>query len=97
MPRQDFLIGEDWDLVIENNTLKTGQSDDQHVKLLLETYRGNWTQYPLVGLGLVRFINGNLGGEFRREFKLQLEADQYEAVNMTVDTSGKINVKYNSK
>lgn len=97
MPRQDFLIGEDWDLVIENNTVKVGKSDDQHVKLLLETYRSNWTQYLLVGLGLARFINGNLGGEFRREFKLQLDADQYEAVNMTVDASGKINVKYESK
>jgi hypothetical protein len=97
MARQDFLIDEDGDLVIENDTLKVGQSDDQHVKLLLETYRGNWTQYPNVGLGLGRFLNGQLGGAFRREFKLQLAADAYEAVTLAVNEGGQIYVKYESK
>jgi hypothetical protein len=41
-PRQDFLIDEDWDLVIENDTIKIGKSDDQHVRLLLDTYRKNF-------------------------------------------------------
>jgi hypothetical protein len=100
-PRQDFLIDEDWDLVIENDTIKIGKSDDQHVRLLLDTYRKNWTQFPNFGLGLGRFLNGNLGGEFRREFKLQMASDSYDAKILTVtplpDGTYKTFVKYELK
>lgn len=81
---------EDNDLVIKNGDFVISNSDQQHVEDLIKSYTGHYKEFPLIGVGVDRFINSSgKDQEIKRLIKLQLEADGYK-VNKIV----KINDEY---
>lgn len=72
------------DLLIENGDFVVEPSDNQHVYLILRLNRSNIKQFPLIGVGEERFLNGNIDGSLRREIQLQLESDGYKPKRLVV-------------
>lgn len=77
--RNDIQLTENFDLLIEAGDFVVDQSDNQHIKLLIELHKGNIKQYPLTGVGVERLLNGSIDGAIRAEIQRQLEADGYRA------------------
>lgn len=64
-----------------------GDSEGQHILLLLDTTQGDWTQNLLAGVGAKRWINGRLDARFEREVRLQLEVDGLKDLDIEIEGS----------
>lgn len=76
--RKDILLHDD-DLRIENGDFVIDESDTQHVQHIINAEKGHYKQFPLLGVGVRRYLNAPLNGSLRREIQLQLQADGYDA------------------
>lgn len=85
MRATDLLLNADYDLAFtEAGDLAVGESDGQHLSLLLLTGQGEWRADPLVGVGLRQYQSGPLGpaetAALQRELAVQLERDGYQVL-----------------
>lgn len=57
-------------------------SDQQHIEDILQSFNGDWKQFPMVGVGISSYLN-SVGQEQRlpREVIVQLRADGYTCDN----------------
>lgn len=85
MTTKDIMLDDDGDLLIENGDFVVDNSDQQHVLLIVNTYLGNWKQYPLVGVGIKRYLaSSGQQNNLRRDISVQLEADGYAVDSVIV-------------
>ena len=76
---KDILLDDDFDLLIEDGDLVIGESDEQHIALILSTYQGGWKFDPLVGVGVRQYLASSGNEELiKRNITVQLEADNYQ-------------------
>jgi len=75
MKAKDLLW--DGDLVIVNGDFATGESDLQHIQDIVESSLGHWKEFPGVGVGAIRYLNGRDFGGLQSEALNQLAADGY--------------------
>jgi len=79
------IILEDYDLVIENGDFKVSSSDNQHIELICITDLGHWKEYPLVGVGIQKYIASSGQTEsLKRTINVQLSADGYNVSQVEV-------------
>lgn len=81
----DLLLGPGYDLAFTDaGDLALGESDGQHLNLLLLTSQGEWRADPLVGIGLRRYQSAPYGRAqaqaLQREVAVQLQRDGYEVL-----------------
>jgi len=96
MKRTDILLNDLGDLRIENGDFVVGESDAQHVDLLLNSTKGSFLQNPEIGVGLINFLkkqNTSLA-DMRRSIELNLKADGYKVNKLTIDKTGEFNLDY---
>jgi hypothetical protein len=98
MMRDDILLNEQNELLIVDGDLVIGQSDQQHIKHIVEAFKGEYKHDPLVGFGVIGYLKRDekIESEFRRDLKIQLENDGY--LDSEIDLSEgftklKINIK----
>ena len=82
---KDILFGASYELEIENGDFKIGDSEAQNIQLLMDTQKGDWSQSPLTGIGLVRWKNGRLDARLEREIILQLTADGLTDLKVNIE------------
>ena len=77
--RNDILLNEQNELLIIDGDFVIGQSDQQHVKHIVEAFKGEYKANPLVGFGAINYLKKDemIESEFRRDLKIQLENDGY--------------------
>ena len=93
--RTDILLDADGDLLITDNDVTIGNSDNQHAQLILNTKKGDWTQYLNVGVGIMQYLKGSFDGEGRRNVRLQMESDGYKVDALDFDTeTGLMSLKF---
>jgi hypothetical protein len=74
---QDILL-KGYDLIIQGGDLLVADSDGQHVQHICVADKGQYKQYPLLGVGLFRKINGPFNlQETKTDIKIQLRADNF--------------------
>ena len=81
----DINLDSNYNILFENGDLKVGDSEGQSIQLLLDTSKGEWTQNPLTGVGLVKWLNGRLNGVLEREIQLQLKVDGLNNLRVNID------------
>jgi hypothetical protein len=86
--RQDILLDVTGDLAIANGDFLVGESDAQHVELVLSTNPNDWKANPTTGAALVKTIGGNITGFAKRNIQLQLEADGYALDKLNINETG---------
>lgn len=97
MKALDLLLDDGYDLAIgPDGDLLVGESDAQHLDLLLQTSAGDWRADPLVGIGLIRYLNGPHGlaqaAAFGREVTIQLVRDGYRVLALNVTDLANISI-----
>jgi len=84
---KDFLL-KDGDLQIDNGDFVVGHSDQQHVEDLLIAHKGEYTQNPVLGIGISSYLRAPVDSRVRekleRDIKLQIEADGANKVKVAV-------------
>jgi hypothetical protein len=93
--RQDILLKSNGGFRIINGDFVLGESNEQHVELILETNPNEWKASPITGAGLVKTLGGNITGFAKRNVQVQLEADGYSLDKITENENG-INVTANT-
>lgn len=75
---KDIITDSDFDLEIINGDLAVLESDAQHIDHIITADKGHFRQFPLVGVGIEKFLNhSTTEQEIRQAIKLQLEADGF--------------------
>jgi hypothetical protein len=82
---KDIILNDSGDLSFENGDFKIGDSDQQHVILLINTYAGAWKQNPTCGVGIMQYLcSSGQGATLRRSIEVQLKADGYNVGDVTL-------------
>lgn len=84
----DILLDNAGDLMIVGGDLVIGESTVQHQQLLLVSHKGEWKQYPKVGVGIDDFLNDDTTNAMMNEITHQFELD-----GMKVKSTNTINDK----
>ena len=95
MAFKDIILDSDGDLEILNGDIFINESDSQHVELILTADKGQFRQFPLVGIGIKKFSNGPFSAQaIKQGIKLQLESDGYNVRKIDVSkiTKGIIDI-----
>lgn len=94
--RKDFLYDDDGDLLIENGDFAIGLSDDQNVQDILSANKGDYRQYPTVGVELIKFLKkqDNDFAKLKREITVNLESDGYRVADLAFNSAGEINIDF---
>ncbi len=81
------------DLYIENGLLSIGNTREQNAQLILSAEKGEFKEYPTLGVGLHKYINSvGRDQEMIREIKVQLSLDgMSDAVVEVID--GRLQVR----
>jgi len=76
---QDILIEEDLQIT-DDGDIKIGDSDNYNITYINYAYKGQFYNYPLLGVGIIDYINSpdNDARVLRREINRELEKDGYE-------------------
>ena len=71
----DLLLTEENDLLIKNGDFVVGESTRQHQNLLLIADKGEFKQYPTVGVGILRYLEDYNGDNLAREIRAEFNKD----------------------
>lgn len=86
--RTDILLDENFDIIDEGFEWAEGESDDQHVLLLMITEKGENREFPFVGFGVRNRLKGKFEREkFLRELDVELELDGYTDASVQLGSS----------
>lgn len=81
----DILVDDSNELATRRGDFAVGFSDDQHQIHIGTAEKGNYNQFPTVGVGVKRYLNGSTRGEeIARDYRLELEKDGYEVRSILV-------------
>ena len=82
---QDILLDDFGDLTFADGDLAFGDSDIQHVILIVNTMAGSWKQFPTCGVGIIQY-SASSGKSFllKSSIATQLEADGFANIEVTL-------------
>lgn len=94
MSYKDLITDADGDLVFVNGDVKIDESDTQHVEHILIADKGQFRQFPLIGVGISRYYNGSVNKQaLKQSVKLQLESDGYNVRQIVVETNENLKIE----
>lgn len=99
MIAHDIIEETDGDLKISNGDLVVGESDNQHIRDLIEGAPGWWKQFPLAGLNPYKYYNSkNSEQTVKNDVKKQLTQDGYVDIvaDISIESNGKLTGQINA-
>lgn len=80
-------------LLIEGGDFAVVESEQDHIREIIISNKGEWKRHPLVGVGSLDFLNspGNID-EIKKRIKLQLEFDNFIVEDIVLLDGGEIRV-----
>lgn len=89
---KDFLL-KDGDIQIVNGDFVIDESDVQNIELLIKLSKGNIKQYPSIGYGEERLLNGVMDAKARRDIQESILVDGYQLKYFEVSDDNHISVR----
>jgi len=88
MAVKDITLDDNLDLIIENGDFKVSDSDMQHIQLICITDLGHWKQFPLLGVGIEKYIaSSGQTDALKRNINIQLSSDGYKVNQILVSNT----------
>lgn len=94
---KDFAVDPtDEDMLIVNGDFAIEESDQRHVQDILEAGKGEWREFPVLGVEIQRYLNGT-GQVFDRTgllktIRVQLEYDNFDVKVLDINRAGIISI-----
>ncbi|WP_418450193.1 hypothetical protein [Alistipes sp.] len=67
------------------NGLQIGDTTKQNQAIILQAFKGEFKEYPTLGVGISDILNDNETAGWKREIILQLEADDMKVKEVDLD------------
>lgn len=84
------------DLVIVNGDFKVDYSDDTHIQDHLVSDEGHWKNDPLVGVGIIKYLNSPAGpsvyNDLERKIRVKLKYDDTIIKTLKIDSLKSIKI-----
>ncbi len=94
--RVDIELDDKNDLGIANGDFNLIKADNQHVDLIIESFKGDFKQNPVIGLGIMNWLKSNYKRrELKRAVSVELERDGYSPTIEFDYNKGKLNIDIN--
>jgi hypothetical protein len=95
---KDIITDENGDLIILNGDFKVNESDSQHVEHIVIADKGQFRQFPLIGVGIKKTINGSVNPQrVKQQIKLQLESDGFNVRQIEVNPNDPLNIQIDAE
>ena len=95
---KDIITDETGDLLILNGDLKVDKSDSQHVEHIVFADKGQFRQFPLIGVGIMKTIHGSINPQkVKQQIKLQLESDGLNVRQINIDLNDPLNIQIDAE
>lgn len=89
----DILVNKEGDLEIQNGDFVTGDPQQQDIQHILLAEKGQFRQFPTLGVGVRKRLNGPFSvEELRRDVRINLESDGFKVNKVDTDEDGNIQV-----
>ncbi len=88
----DILTDENGDLSFKNGDLDIGFSDNQHQEHILIANKGEYKEFPELGVGIHQMIGDDDFISVLIETKKNLEYDGMKINNVKFEENGKLNI-----
>jgi len=89
---KDFIKDAEGDLMIKDNDLFIGISDQQHQKDLIITEKGAIKQFLSTGVGARKFLEAEDPAGLLREINVQFTADGMKVNEVKITGEGKLSI-----
>jgi hypothetical protein len=92
----DFKVAEDGDLAIINGDIDLGESTLQHQHNLLLSEKGEYKQYPTVGVGIINYLSDDAdANDLQTAIQRELEADGVDISLLKINGFNNIQIEGN--
>jgi hypothetical protein len=72
---KDFLLDDNFDLLIVDGDLVVGDSTAQHQKILILADKGEFKDVPMRGVGALKYLEDHSPDNLAREIRQEFSAD----------------------
>jgi hypothetical protein len=94
----DYMLNDDLDLQISRGGFVVGESTLQHQKNLLLAVHGEYKQNPLIGVGMINFLDTDSDiQEFKQAVQNEFENDGMTILSMEVQDFTRANIEADYK
>ncbi|MDN3671514.1 hypothetical protein QWY99_22185 [Flavobacterium branchiarum] len=92
----DFLLDDDFDLLVTDGDLVVGESTAQHQKMLILIEKGELKDVPMRGVGAQRYLEDDSPENLAREIRLEFSFDgmTVNKIQIASDLTIEIDAKY---
>jgi hypothetical protein len=88
----DLLLDENGDLSIVNGEFAIGFSDNQHQEHILLAHKGEFKEFPEIGVGIHAMLDDDDYTDMLIEIKKNLEYDGMKIKNVRFDENGNLDI-----
>ena len=88
----DIILDNDGDLNLESGDLKIGFSDNQHQEHILIASKGDYKEFPELGVNIVQMLGDDAFTAVLIEAKKNLEYDGMKINNIKFEENGNLNI-----
>ncbi len=89
---QDFVLDEQGDLKIQGGDFVAGHSDEQHQQHILLANKGEYKEFPELGVGIVQMLSDDNYTGMLIEAKRNLEYDGMKIKDIAYKEDGKLSI-----
>lgn len=92
---KDILINDEGDLSFKDGDFNFGDSDEQHVILIVNTMAGSWKQFPTCGVGIINYsASSGQSLPLKSLIYNQLQLDGFSNVDVKLNATSTDNYDY---
>ncbi len=88
----DILTDDNGDLLIQNGDIVIGESDNQHQVDIILSNKGEYKEFPEIGVGIVQMLSDDDPMSVLIEIKKNLQYDSMKVNNVKFEENGKITI-----
>ncbi len=89
---KDILLDQDFTLLIEGIDFKLCDGNHQNQGLILLANKGEFRQFPFMGVGLLQYLHDERVGELKGDLTEQLQLDGMTVRKIKVSRQGQVEI-----
>jgi len=86
----DILLTDTYELQVVDGDLVLDASDTQNQQCIVKAEKGNYLEFPTIGVGIDKYLNSNLGvyiAKIRKDIEVNFQLDNYALVDLQLSES----------
>jgi hypothetical protein len=86
----DAMLDDNYDLAISSSDIQISESTARHQQMLLVSNKGDYKQYPIIGVGAATYLNDERYQALIRAINIEFAKDSMDVTDIRLNSSGTI-------